>query len=188
MLDMFEKGMQPEYVDFHKDGKTILYGDSNKCSGISLSKHLLPQCLVAYYNSNVCFLMLLQCRHSFLISIHYAYSPKIVAIFLVYKLCAMACHIKLIRNIIVAFKGNMSSSWLIEKIQILVWYKYLYHSMINDLTVSLYGYRIRYFVECDSEGKDYNSNDYSSQTDEARRNFAYHIPHLLTSQLYIHRD
>lgn len=170
MLDMFEKGMQPEYVDFHKDGKTILYGDSNKCSGISLSKHLLPQCLVAYYNSNVCFLMLLQCRHSFLISIHYAYSPKIVAIFLVYKLCAMACHIKLIRNIIVAFKGNMSSSWLIEKIQILVWYKYLYHSMINDLTVSLYGYRIRYFVECDSEGKDYNSNDYSSQTDEARRN------------------
>ena len=44
MLDMFEKGMQPEYVDFHKDGKTILYGDSNKCSDISLSKHLLPQC------------------------------------------------------------------------------------------------------------------------------------------------
>ena len=35
MLDMFEKGMQPEYVDFHKDGKTILYGDSNKCSALA---------------------------------------------------------------------------------------------------------------------------------------------------------
>ena len=97
----------------------------------------------------------------------------------------MACHIKLIRNIIVAFKGNMSCFWLFEEIQILVWYKYLYRSMINNLTVSLYGYRIRYFVECDSEGKDYDSNDYSPQADETRRNFAYHIPHLLASQLYI---
>ena len=127
--------------------------------------------------------MLLQCRHSFLISIHYAYSPKIVAIFLVYKLCAMACHIKLIRNIIIAFKGNMSCSWLIEKI--LVWYKYLNRSMINNLTISLYGYRLRYLVESDCEDKDYDGNDYSPQADEARRNFAYHIPHLLASQLYI---
>ena len=28
---------------FHKDGKTNLYGDSNKCSDISLSKHLLVE-------------------------------------------------------------------------------------------------------------------------------------------------
>ena len=55
----------------------------------------------------------------------------------------MASHIKLIRNIIVAFKGNMSCSWLIEEIQILVGHKYLYRSMINNLTVSFYGYRIR---------------------------------------------
>ena len=102
-----------------------------------------------------------------------------------YKFCTMTCNIKLIRNIIVAFKGNMSCSWLIEEIQILVGHKYLYRSMINNLTVSFYGYRIRYFVECDSEGYDYDSNDYIPQADEARRNFAYHISHLLASQLYI---
>ncbi len=28
---------------FHKDGKKNLYGDSNKCSDISLSKHMLVE-------------------------------------------------------------------------------------------------------------------------------------------------
>lgn len=49
--------------------------------------------------------MLLQYRRNFLVSIHYAYSFKIVAIFLMYKLGAMVSHIKLIRNIIVTFKN-----------------------------------------------------------------------------------
>ena len=95
----------------------------------------------------------------------------------------MASHIKLIRNIIVAFKGNMSCSWLIEEIQILVGHKYLYRSMINNLTVSLYRYRIRCLVESNCEGEDYYRNDNCPQADEARRNLAYHVPHLLASQL-----
>lgn len=49
-------------IDLHAMGfpqgwenEPLWRGDSNKCSDISLSKHLLPQCLVAYYNSNVWF-------------------------------------------------------------------------------------------------------------------------------------
>ena len=67
-----------------------------------------------------------------------------------YELGIMAYDVAVIRSIVVALERYMSRPWLIEKIQILVWYKYLYRSMINDLNVSLYGYRIRYFVEFDA--------------------------------------
>ena len=95
----------------------------------------------------------------------------------------MACDVAVIRCIIVALERYMSRLWLIEKIQILVWHKHLHCSLIDDLTISLYGYRIRYLIESDCEGEDYDGNDYSPQADEARRNLAYHVPHLLASQL-----
>ena len=59
----------------------------------------------------------------------------------------MAYDVAVIRCIVVALKRNVSSSWLIKKIQILVWHKHLHCSLIDDLTISLYGYRIRYLVE-----------------------------------------
>lgn len=104
-----------------------------------------------------------------------------------YKFCTMTCNIKLIRNIIVAFKGNMSCSWLIEEIQILVGHKYLYRSMINNLTVSFYGYRIRYFVESNCEGEDYlhsSSNPQSSIFSESFNNVFVSIMYKITKYSY----
>ena len=97
----------------------------------------------------------------------------------------MACDVAVTRCINVALERYMSRPWLIEKIQILVWHKHLHRSLIDDLTISLYGYRIRYLVESNCEGEDYDRNDNRSQADEARRNLAYHVPHLLASQLDI---
>ena len=97
----------------------------------------------------------------------------------------MAYDVAVIRYIVVALERNMSCPWLIEKMQILIWYKHLHCSLIDDLTISLYGYRIRYLVESNCEGEDYYRNDNRSQADEARRNLAYHVPHLLASQLDI---
>ena len=116
---------------------------------------------------------------------HCGYSHKIVTIFPMYELGIMAYDVAVIRCIVVALKRNMSRPWLIEKMQILIWYKHLHCSLIDDLTISLYGYRIRYLVESNCEGEDYYRNDNRSQADEARRNLAYHVPHLLTSQLDI---
>ena len=116
---------------------------------------------------------------------HCGYCHKIVAIFPMYELGIMAYDVAVIRCIVVALKRNMSRPWLIEKMQILIWYKHLHCSLIDDLTINLYGYRIRYLVESNCEGEDYYRNDNRSQADEARRNFAYHVPHLLASQLDI---
>lgn len=102
-----------------------------------------------------------------------------------YELGIMAHDVAVIRCIIVALERYMSRPWLIEKIQILVWHKHLYGSLIDDLAISLYGYRIRYLVKCNCEGEDYNRNDNCPQADEARRNFTYHVPHLLASQFDI---
>ena len=55
-----------------------------------------------------------------------------------YKFGIMAYYVAVIRSIIVALEKYMSSPWLIEKIQILVWHKHLYRSLIDDLTISLY--------------------------------------------------
>ena len=63
----------------------------------------------------------------------------------------MAYDVAVIRCIVVALGRNMSRPWLIEKIQILVWHKYLHCSLIDDLTINLYGYRIRYLVESNCE-------------------------------------
>ena len=98
-----------------------------------------------------------------------------------YEFGVMAYDVAIISCIVAALERYMSHPWLIEKIQILVWHKYLHCSLIDDLTISLYGYRIRYLIESDCEGEDYDGNDYSPQADEARRNFAYHIPHLFAS-------
>ena len=116
---------------------------------------------------------------------HCGCSHKIVAIFPMYELGIMAYDVAVIRCIVVALERNMSRPWLIEKIQILVWHKYLHCSLIDDLTISLYGYRIRYLVESNCEGEDYYRNDNRPQADKARRNLAYHVPHLLASQLDI---
>ena len=97
----------------------------------------------------------------------------------------MACDVAVIRYIVVTLERYMSRPWLIEKIQILIWHKHLHCSLIENLTISLYGYRIRYLVESNCEGEDYYRNDNRSQADEARRNLAYHVPHLLASQLDI---
>ena len=70
-----------------------------------------------------------------------------------------------IRYNVITLERYMSSPWLIEKIQILVWYKHLYCSLIDDLTISLYGYRIRYLVESNCEGEDYNRNNNCPQAD-----------------------
>ena len=102
-----------------------------------------------------------------------------------YELGIMAYDVAVIRCIVVALKRNMSRPWLIEKMQILIWYKHLHCSLIDDLTISIYGYRIRYLVESNCEGEDYYRNDNRSQADKARRNLAYHVPHLLASQLDI---
>ena len=53
----------------------------------------------------------------------------------------MACDVAVIRCIIVALERYMSRPWLIEKIQILVWHNHLHCSLIDDLTISIYGYR-----------------------------------------------
>ena len=102
-----------------------------------------------------------------------------------YEFGIMAYDVAVIRCIVVALERNMSCPWLIENMQILIWYKHLHCSLIENLTISRYGYRIRYLIESDCEGDDDDGNDYSPQADEARRNFAYHAPHLLTSQLDI---
>ena len=102
-----------------------------------------------------------------------------------YEFGIIAYDVAVIRCIIVALERYMSRPWLIEKIQILVWHKHLHCSLIENLTISLYGYRIRYLIESDCEGEDYDGNDYSPQADEARRNLAYHVPHLLASQFDI---
>ena len=102
-----------------------------------------------------------------------------------YEFGIMAYDVAVIRCIVVALERYMSSPWLIEKIQILIWHKHLHCPLIDDLPISLYGYRIRYFVESNCEGEDYNRNDNSPQTDEARRNLAYHVPDLLASQLNV---
>ena len=80
---------------------------------------------------------------------------------------------------------HMPAEYEPHKGTILIWYKHLHCSLIENLTISLYGYRIRYLIESDCEGEDYDGNDYSPQTDEARRNLVNHVPHLLTSQLDI---
>ena len=97
----------------------------------------------------------------------------------------MACDVAVIRYIVVTLERYMSRPWLIEKVQILIWHKHLHCSLIDDLTISIYGYRIRYLVESNCEGEDYNRNDNCPQADEARRNFTYYVPHLLASQLDI---
>ena len=102
-----------------------------------------------------------------------------------YELGIMAYNVAVIRYIVVTLERYMSRPWLIEKIQILVWYKHLHRSLIDNLTISLYGYRIRYLVESNCECEDYDRNDNCPQADEARRNLAYHVPHLLASQLDI---
>ena len=116
---------------------------------------------------------------------HCGYSHKIVTIFPMYELGIMAYDVAVIRCIVVALERNMSCPWLIEKMQILIWYKHLHCSLIDDLTISLYGYRIRYLVESNCESEDYYGNDNCPQADEARRNFTYYVPHLLASQLDI---
>ena len=102
-----------------------------------------------------------------------------------YEFGVMAYDVAIIRCIVAALERYMSHPWLIEKIQILVWHKHLHRSLIDDLTISLYGYRIRYLVESNCEGEDYDRNDNRSQADETRRNLAYHVPYLLASQLDI---
>ena len=102
-----------------------------------------------------------------------------------YELGIMAYNVAVIRYIVITLEKYMSRPWLIEKIQILVWHKHLHCSLIDALTISLYGYRIRYLVESNCEGEDYYRNDNRSQADKARRNLAYHVPHLLASQLDI---
>lgn len=102
-----------------------------------------------------------------------------------YELGIMAYNVAVIRYIVVTLERYMSRPWLIEKVQILIWHKHLHCSLIDDLTISIYGYRIRYLVESNCEGEDYYRNDNRSQADEARRYFAYHVPHLLASQLDI---
>ena len=84
-----------------------------------------------------------------------------------YEFCIMAYDVAVIRCTVVALERNMSRPWLIEKIQILVRHKHLHCSLIDDLTISLYGYRIRYLVESNCEGEDYYRNDNRSQADEA---------------------
>ena len=64
-----------------------------------------------------------------------------------YEFGVMAYDVAIISCIVAALERYMSHPWLIEKIQILVWYKHLHRSLIDDLTISLYGYRIRYLVE-----------------------------------------
>ena len=92
----------------------------------SLSKHILPQCLVAYDDSNVCLLIPLY-RYRFTISYYYTYSHKIIATFSIYEFGIMAYDIAVIRCIVVALERNMSCPWLIEKMQILK--KILKHSL-----------------------------------------------------------
>ena len=82
-----------------------------------------------------------------------------------YEFGIMAYDVAVTRCIIVALERYMSRPWLIEKIQILVWHKHLHCSLIDDLTISLYGYRIRYLVESNCEGEDYYRNDNRSQAD-----------------------
>ena len=84
----------------------------------SLSKHILPQCLVAYDDSNICLLIPL-CRYRFTISYYYTYSHKIIATFSIYEFGIMAYDVAVIRCIVVALERNMSCPWLIEKMQIL---------------------------------------------------------------------
>ena len=84
-----------------------------------------------------------------------------------YGLSIMAYNVAVIRYVVITLERYMSSPWLIEKIQILVWHKYLHRSLIDDLTISLYGYRIRYLVESNCEGEDYYRNDNCPQADEA---------------------
>ena len=102
-----------------------------------------------------------------------------------YELGIMAYNVAVIRYIVVTLERYMSRPWLIEKVQILIWHKHLHCSLIDDLTISIYGYRIRFLVESNCEGEDYYRNGNRSQADEARRNLAYHVPHLLASQLDI---
>ena len=92
----------------------------------SLSKHILPQCLVAYDDSNVCLLIPLY-RYRFTISYYYTYSHKIIAPFSIYEFGIMAYDIAVIRCIVVAIERNMSCPWLIEKTQRLK--KILKHSL-----------------------------------------------------------
>ena len=91
-----------------------------------------------------------------------------------YELGIMAYNVAVIRYIVVTLERYMSRPWLIEKVQILIWHKHLHCSLIDDLTISLYGYRIRYLVESNCEGEDYYRNDNCPQADKARRDFAYH--------------
>ena len=114
---------------------------------------------------------------------HYSYSHKTVAIFSMYEFGIMAYDVAVISCIVITLERYISRPWLIEKVQILVWHQHLYCSLIDDLTIRLYGYRIRYLVEGNCKSEDYDCNDNCSQANEARRNFAYHVSHLLTSQL-----
>ena len=82
-----------------------------------------------------------------LLCAHCGYSHKIIAIFPLYEFGVMAYDVAIISCIVAALERYMSHPWLIEKIQILVWHKHLHRSLIDDLTISLYGYRIRYLVE-----------------------------------------
>lgn len=82
-----------------------------------------------------------------------------------YEFGIMAYDVAVIRSIVVALEKNMSRPWLIEKIQILVWHKHLHCSLIDYLTISLYRYRIRYLVESNCEGEDYNRNNNCPQAD-----------------------
>ena len=155
--------------------------------GHRLSEHLLPQRFVAYDDPDIGFHILLQYRSILSLCTHCGYSHKIVTIFPMYEPSFMACDVAVTRCIIVALERYMSRPWLIEKIQILVWHKHLHCSLIDDLTISIYGYRIRYLVESNCEGEDYlhsSSNPQSSIFSESFNKVFVSIMYKITKYSY----
>ena len=131
-----------------------MHPKTNGRFGHRLSKYLLPQRFVAYDDPDIGFHILLQYRSILSLCTHCGYSHKIVTIFPMYEFGIMAYDVAVIRCIIVALERYMSRPWLIEKVQILIWHKHLHCSLIENLTISLYGYRIRYLIESDCEGEE----------------------------------
>ncbi|MCW4076534.1 hypothetical protein [Segatella copri] len=70
-------------------------------------------------------------------------------------------------------------------IQVIRWYRMQCYDGTDSCAIVVPIRRYCHLIESDCEGDDDDGNDYSPQADEARRNFAYHAPHLLTSQLDI---
>ena len=104
-----------------------------------------------------------------------------------YEFGVMAYDVAIIRCIVAALERYMSHPWLIEKIQILVWHKHLHCSLIDDLTISIYGYRIRYLVESNCEGEDYlhsSSNPQSSIFSESFNKVFVSIMYKITKYFY----